>query len=625
MRVRRLRTRFLLAGCLLVATTAAGSLWSALTFARLSRVVGDTLQESQETIDLSAELAGSLEREDDALLLALSGDPDKARQNLAAERRRGDAGYDRLLVLLRDGEAEERAIVAGLKDQVAAYRAAGDELLTVAARPDALVRYHHQVNPLLRLAVAGCDKLREANFRSMREAGVSARDEADRATGIVAGVSVAGALLASAVAVWLTRSVVDPLRAMTGAVDALGRGDYDRRSPPFPVEELDQLAAGFNRAAESLAEYRRSSLGELLVAKMTLEATLDALPDAVIVIAPGGAVAATNPPARALLAAKGAAGAGTVEALPLLPEHRSAVDAALAGKPTPRPRTDFRLALPAVLDGRPVRYLVSAAPVPTFEPGRTGAVVVLDDVTDFARLDELRSELIGLASHELKTPLTAIRMNLLLLGERPAGLSPRQQEMLAAAVQGCEELGGTIEEMLDVTRVEAGQLRLNLAPVDVYAVIAAAVRGLRPRFDDAGVTVDVVRDCEPAVVRGDAARLGLVLNNLLTNALKYSPAGGRVIIRASAGGAGPAGPVEIAVSDQGPGVPAEFRERVFEKFFRVEHHRGTERDGARGTGIGLYLCREIVRAHGCEIECGAGEHGGEHGIGARIAFTLPAA
>src|SRR6516225_7750275 len=98
--------------------------------------------------------------------------------------------------------------------------------------------------------------------------------------------------------------------------------------------------------------------------------------------------------------------------------------------------------------------LVTVAPIREFHPRRPGAVLVLADVTDFARLDELRSELVAVASHELKTPLTSLRMNLLLLRERGENLTPRQVEILAAAVGAGEELAGTIDELLDLTRIE---------------------------------------------------------------------------------------------------------------------------------------------------------------------------
>jgi NtrC-family two-component system sensor histidine kinase KinB len=623
MRAKRLQTRFILAGALLVLTTVGSSLWSAWTFARLRTVVNDMLRDSQTTIDLTTALAGSLEREDDALLLALSGNVGAAQEQLAAEQRRGQEQYDQLESVLQGNEAEGRSLARQLRQEIADYRRAGATLLKSAGGPDALRRYHAKVNPKLRKAVATCAQIREANFQQMQQAGVRARDEADQATWVVAAVSVAAVLLASLVAVWLARSVLLPVRQLSVSVEALRQGEFDRRVRTASVDELGQLAAGFNRMAEALSEYRRSSLGELLAAKTTLEATLNALPEAVFVIAPDGQLVAVNPPGQAVLQAKRAAGATRLEDLPLLPHHREAVDRALAGRRSNGSRTDFSHTLPVMLAGRPHRLFVTAVPIPEFLPRRTGAVVVLDDVTEFARLDELRSELIGVASHELKTPLTTLRMNLLLLGEKADNLAPRQKEILAAAAAGCEELGSTIDELLDVTRIEAGQLRLNFAPVDVYALLDRALRPLQPRFQDARLTVQIDRACVPAIVRGDAERLGLVFTNLLTNALKYAPAESTVTLRVASGqNAAPGGPptLQIAVTDAGPGVPAEFREQIFEKFFRVEHHLHPDQARVRGTGIGLYLCREIVKAHGGTISC----QPGDGGLGTRIAISLPA-
>jgi two-component system, NtrC family, sensor histidine kinase KinB len=617
MKIKHLQTRFILAGILLVMTTVVSGIWSAWTFAHLSEVAGSTIQKSQLTTDLSAVLSDALEREDDALLLAMSGDRAQAQKKLAAERMRFAQSYDRLKQSL-DEPGEVRA-AAQLAKHAAQYRAAGDALLSTVAQQDAFRWYYENVNPALRQAVAACAEIRESNFRAMQLAGIRARDDARGATILVITISAAALLISTLVAVLLARSVLTPIQELDRSVEALRLGDFDRRVEVTSRDELGHLAEGFNRMAEALAELRRSNLGEVIAAKETLEATIAALPDAVVVIDPDGRIVAQNPLARSILVATKAQGAKIVDDLPFSAGRLRAIRDALDGKPTDEARAELTRAFAVRLEGQPRKFMLTAVSIPEFRPGRYGAVAVLYDVTDFARLDELRTELVAVASHELKTPLTTLRMNLLLLGERAGNLTPRQQEILATAVQGCQELASTIDELLDLTRIESGQLRLSRELVDLYPIIDRAILSLRQRFEDADVAVQVAAGYRPAFVLGDSVRLGMVFTNLLSNALKYSPRGGRVSIAVSSdgNGSGP-GSLHIAVSDQGSGIAEVFRERVFEKFFRVEQQL---QNGANtwGAGIGLYLCRQILEAHGGTILC----HPGENGVGTRFVLELP--
>jgi len=618
----RLQSRFILAGFLIVAATVGSSLWSAWTFVRLSVDVDRTLLQSREVIDLGAALHGSLEREDDALLLFLSGDTERAIAELNGERLRGDRLLDRLAAGRGNDDSTDRRLVRSLQDSIEQYRRAGDELLSESGRAGGLERYHRRINPLLREAVAGCDRLRETNFRSIEDSGLRVRDEAIRGTRWVLAISLLTVSLGIGVAVWLARSVLGPIGALTRSVAAIREGNFDQRVGFSTNDELGQLALGFDRMSEALSEYRRSSLGELLTAKTTLEATLDALPDAVMVFGPDGKLDAINPLARTILAARDWAGVTHLAEIPFSVAHRSAIDAAVAGRMPRSTRFDFEQTLDVVIRGQTKRFMVTAVPIAHPNTGRFGAAVVLDDVTEFVRLDELRSELIGVASHELKSPLTALRMNLLMLGESADEMGMRQRTLVTAAIEGCEELGLTIEELLDVTRIEAGQLKLNLMHVDAGSILTATVRALQPRFDDAGLRLRLIVPPGQHPIIADAVRLRSVLTNLLSNAQKYSPPGGEVVVElATVPSPDPKGAssLEISVTDRGPGIPDEYLERIFEKFFRVEHQRGQVGTGVRGTGIGLYLCREIMKAHGGSI---IGQSLG-HGKGTRIRIAMP--
>lgn len=617
MAVRRLSTKYLLASAILVLSTVACGVFGVYTFARLSIVVGGSVRESQATLDLTSRAASLLEREDDELLRAMLEQSPDATPALSSQRTEFDAVYRQLASSL--AQADERDLGRRLLEDVATYRAATDELLRAHEPGTALARYHQSVNPLLRKAIADSGAIREAEFREMQRAGFRARDEASRATYVVAGVALVALLVSLAVARHLTRTVVRPVLALTHSVEAIARGEFGSRVHVLSRDELGRLGTGFNHMAEALDEFRRSNLGEVLRAKKNLEATLEALPDAVIVVSPQGRIDAMNRPARVLLGREPRDERAGWEALPLAEPARRVLARALEGE-TSRTR-DLGGAYATTAKGAAKRILPLAVAVPDPEAQGCGAVLVLYDVTEFARLDELRSEVVAVASHELKTPLTAIRMNLILLGETVTDLPSQQREMLETALQGCEELATLTERFLDVTRIEAGQLELNLEELDASSVIDPVVQRYQSRCEDAGLSLTVAREEGALRLTADAGRLETVLSNVLSNAVKYTPKGGSIRMHVSEERRGDEAHIKFVIVDSGPGIPEDFHTRVFDKFFRVEHARPSASNARkpRGAGLGLYLCKQIVDAHGGSIRVANASATG----GTQVEITLP--
>jgi NtrC-family two-component system sensor histidine kinase KinB len=175
----------------------------------------------------------------------------------------------------------------------------------------------------------------------MQLVGIRARDEAKRATVLVGVISAGALLISTIVAILLARTVLRPIHELSTSVEALRLGDFDRRVHVTSADELGQLAKGFNRMAEALAEFRRSNLGEVLRAKETLEATLAALPDAVIVVDPEGRIVTTNALARSILQATGTERAQRIEDLPFLAHGLRALHAALHGAGTTETRAEL--------------------------------------------------------------------------------------------------------------------------------------------------------------------------------------------------------------------------------------------------------------------------------------------
>jgi signal transduction histidine kinase len=239
-----------------------------------------------------------------------------------------------------------------------------------------------------------------------------------------------------------------------------------------------------------------------------------------------------------------------------------------------------------------------------------GAAVILQDVTKFRLLDDAKTNLVGTVSHELKTPLTSLRLAVyLLLEQRVGSLAPGQWELLETARDEADRMLRIIDEILDLAQLESGATALSRREVRVSGLLADMAREAQPHLAAAGQKLVVRVEDEAGTVQADVDRLRHVFLNLLTNAAKYARAGGTVTLYAERA---PLGMVRFGVRDQGPGIPPEAVPHIFDRFYRVA---GTPKKGA---GLGLAIAREIVSAHGGTIGCAS-----RPGEGSDFYFVVP--
>jgi signal transduction histidine kinase len=232
-------------------------------------------------------------------------------------------------------------------------------------------------------------------------------------------------------------------------------------------------------------------------------------------------------------------------------------------------------------------------------------------VTRLRRVDRLRDDLVSTVAHQFRTPLTSLRMAVHLCLEGAAGPLPdKALDLLQAAREEAERLQAMVEELLDLARLQAGKVELDREPLSAESLLRTAQQAMQSQAAERRLSLELDDVFPDAAVDVDPHRIQLVFTNLVENAIVHTPAGGRVLLSASEAG----DLVRFEVSDQGAGVPAEHRARIFEKFVRLP---GAPPGGA---GIGLSIARDVVRAHGGEIGVEDAPGGG-----ARFWFTLPRA
>jgi two-component system phosphate regulon sensor histidine kinase PhoR len=243
----------------------------------------------------------------------------------------------------------------------------------------------------------------------------------------------------------------------------------------------------------------------------------------------------------------------------------------------------------------------------------SGVWLVLEDVSELRRLQRIRAEFIDNLSHELRTPLTTISLLAETAARDAESASPRLRDRIAKIEIETGHLTQMINELLDLTRIESGTAQLLLDDVDLALLSRMTVDRLRLFAERQNMRIDLELPDRVSPVRGDEARLGQVLVNLLHNAVKFSPNGGAVVV----GVREDVGEVRVWVRDPGVGVPRADLARIFERFYKVDRARVRDRGG---TGLGLSIARHVIEAHGGRIWAES-----EEGSGSTFIFTVPVA
>ncbi|GAB3868148.1 ATP-binding protein [Hymenobacter segetis] len=426
----------------------------------------------------------------------------------------------------------------------------------------------------------------------------------------------AGTAVGITMMVRLPRIVVRPLHRLTADMERVAGPGPATRVAVGKRDEVGTVAAAVNLVLSQAQDERRATLAELFTERNRMESLVRSLDEGLLLLDEHGTIVLANPvacdllglPQTQLLGKSAQAVAATNELLRdlLIP----LAEANLAGDAVPDPVFTF----PHKGDAPHYQLSISPIEMAAGPGGKTvsgGHIFCLRNVSDFKKLDEVKSTFLATISHELKTPLASIKLSLMLL-QNPRTTDAERQTLATGIGEETQRLLNMVGQLIEVSRLDAGAgIKLNVQPMHLAEVIRYATQTVHPQLHDKQIQLDLQLPEALPAVHGDVEKTTWVLINLLSNAIRYSPTGCPLIIRALPWGE----MVRVSVEDCGPGIPAEYHKRIFQRF------AGVPGQGGHGSsGLGLSISREFIGAQGGQLWVES-----QPAAGSRFLFTLPVA
>lgn len=502
-------------------------------------------------------------------------------------------------------EPGEQALVDSLTQNLAAYQ----RLLVAAPAPAQLA----QLEQLRRQT----HRVIDLNVQALTAKNSASNQATERASHYLLACISLALLVGLGLVLSVPEAAVTPLRKVTAAIRHASQGKYHQTIPVESHDEFGTVAAAFNHLLVQLQEFRSSTTADLITERNRMESLVNSLDEGLLLIDQHRRILLVNPTAAELLGVPAAQLVGQpadelaqqndlLHSL-LTPLESSRRQQALAEAPLftitqNNEEAYFRLTVHDIVSFN------KAADEMQF----VGHILALRNVSDFKRLDQVKSNFLATVSHELKTPLSSININLKLLQDERVPAEERQR-ITGSIRQEIQRLQRMVSELLDVSRLDAGaSIQLDLHPTDLGQVVRFATDTVQAQLDDKKLRLEINLPPTLPQARADVEKTTWVLINLLANAIRYSPIGETLLVRAEVVGTA----VHLCVQDRGPGIAAEHHDRIFQRFAQIPDKTGYR----GGSGLGLSIAREFITSQGGRLWVES-----ELGMGSTFCFTLPLA
>ncbi len=568
---------------------------------RLGGAVDTILKENYRSVTASQQMKESLERIDSGLLFMLTGNAEEGRRLI-------NENIDKFRDALRIEESNitlpgEKAVADRIAVLFSEYSSSLGSMTENAVPPDTKREmYHKKLYPLFYEIKSNAQKILDMNQAHMVQAGRTASELSEtvfkRTIAAIAASFIIAALFSMLTHKWILR----PIRRLIESTRHIKEGNLNLVLEVGSKDEIGQLSESFNEMAYALRAVKKLDMAKVATAERSADDMLKVLPEAIVVINTNGTIKSASETAEKNFGFRpgediGNLGLDWADKLfeQCLIEHKQQTHDGY---------------IQHFIDGSEYFFQPTIIPIPLGRADKkmTSAALILKDVTQVNEQMELKKSVAATVSHQLKTPLTSVRMAVhLLLEERVGGLNEKQTELLLEARDGSDKLSSIIDSLI---AIDAAEGKKNA--VAVYSaglLMADAKDAYEADAMDRGLRLICKEAHDLPEVLADREAVAHVFSNLINNAFRFTTAGGEITIDAAHDG----DYVCFSVTDTGKGIAPEHLEHIFDRFYRVPGQEGNS-----GTGLGLAIVREIVQSHGGQVSVVSRE-----GSGSQFRFTIP--
>ncbi|MEO7210245.1 MAG: ATP-binding protein [Chitinophagaceae bacterium] len=429
-------------------------------------------------------------------------------------------------------------------------------------------------------------------------------------------ITITGAicfLIAFTILYNLPGNIANPIKELTKSIQEIAAQNYSQRVHFEHRNEFGQLASSFNTMAEKLQEYKAGDLEKLLIEKKRIETLINNMNDPVIGLDENKRILFMNNMALKVAGLNDTNIIGRkVQDVSMQNDLIRTLVQDLFEKDKTVPENEGA-PIKIYADNKESYFKKEIIPIKIIPAGEKkeveiGNVILLQNITPYKELDFAKTSFIANVSHELKTPISSIKMSLQLLENKQVGTLNTEQKSLLDSIQ--EDAGRLLKitaELLNMTQVESGRIQLNLMPTNAKEIVEYAVNANRSAADQKHVTLNITFSDNLPILFADLEKTSWVLTNLISNAIRYSYDNAIIDIQVISENE----KIKFAVTDNGQGIPPQYIEKIFDRYFRIP---GTKKEG---TGLGLSISKEFIEAQGGHITAKS-----EYGAGSTFSFTL---